>query len=220
MRKVLLFLSMLLLALTVNAQRYVRCYGAYPTYGRVVYHQPYYERPYVDVVYVEKVVREKKQPSQIVVNNYVVNEERKRYVQVNESFEYGDNSYVSIDTNEKCLTTPTFDYDDMWSQTIWFKEDSYRKIRTDGKIALENIALFLEEHKDAKIIIEGYASRRHGTYSYNKNLAANRLKTISHYLVNVYHINWDRIEMKVIGSDDAKYDEDSWNQCVVINCKR
>ena len=140
----------------------------------------------------KKIVKnEPKEPMQIVVNNYVVDNTIKE-----RSYSNNDCDYVSIDTNECFIETSTFNYDDMWSQTIWFKEGSYRKIRTDGKIALENVARFLQDHLDAKIVLEGYASRRCGTYRYNKDLASNRLRTISSYLVNTYHINWDRIEMR------------------------
>lgn len=206
MKKIYLFFSLLLLSITVSAQHLK------------YYHRPriVYEAPYVDVMYVKKVVKnEPKEPTQIVINNYVVDDNKKRPYKNN-----NDCEYVSIDTSECLLESPTFSYDDMWSQTIWFKEGSYRNIRTDGKIALDNVAIFLQEHLDAKVVLEGYASRRHGTYSYNKDLASNRLRTISSYLVNVYHINWDRIEMKVIGTDNAKYEIDKWNQCVVINCKQ
>lgn len=206
MKKFYLFFSLVLLSLTVSAQHWR------------YYHRPkvIYETPYVDVIYVKKIVKnEPKEPMQIVVNNYVVDNTIKE-----RSCSNNDCDYVSIDTNECFIETSTFNYGDMWSQTIWFKEGSYRKIRTDGKIALENVAHFLQDHLDAKIVLEGYASRRYGTYRYNKDLASNRLRTISSYLVNTYHINWDRIEMKVIGTDDSKYDTDSWNQCVVINCKQ
>lgn len=217
MKRFCLLFSLLLLAITVNSQRVVY----HHTYARP--HRVIYERPYVDVMYVEKVVKSKQhQPNQIVINNYVVNDNDDVYNRNNRKrcFDEDEKEFVSIDTNECLIERSTFDYDDMWHQTIWFKRGSYRKIRTDGKIALENVAMFLQEHNDAKIVLEGYASRRYGTYDYNKSLASNRLKTISSYLVNVYHINWDRIEMKVIGTDDSRYDTDEWNQCVVINCKR
>lgn len=197
MKNFYLFFSLLLLPITVSAQHWKQ--------------RVFYERPYVDIVYVKKVVKPK--PTQVVVNNYIIDGNNQQPYNNN-------NDYVSIDTNECLVETSTFDYDDMWSQTIWFKEGSYRNIRTDGKIALDNVAKFLQEHLDAKVVLEGYASRRHGTYSYNKSLAQNRLRTISSYLVNVYHINWDRIEEKVEGTDDVKYEIDKWNQCVVINCKR
>lgn len=120
----------MLLSITVSAQHWK------------YYHRPriVYGTPCVDIMYVKKVVKnEPKEPTQIVVNNYIVDND----VRKNQHYNNNDCDYISIDTNECLVETSAFDYDDMWSQTIWFKEGSYRKIRIDGKIALENVAQFL-----------------------------------------------------------------------------
>lgn len=217
MRKFIFLFSMLLLAITVNAQ-YYRC--AVPHYG---HHHPrtHVVREYIPY-YEEKVVyvREKPQRNSVVVNNYIINDNKREVVR-NQNI-CDDNEYFDLNiVNEKpTVNNQNFDYDDMWSQTVWFKRGSYNNLRNDGKIALDNVYKFLREHSDAKIILYGYASRKYGTYEYNKDLAKKRLYTVSDYLVNVYRLDWSRIEMRVIGTNSAEYDEDSWNQCVVIKCER
>lgn len=221
MRRIIFLFSMLLLAITVNAQYYRR---VIPYYGHHVHyhpsthvvvreHVPYYEEK---VVY----VREKPQRNSVVVNNYIVNNNKREIVRNQNNCD--DNEYFDLNNvNETTIVNnQSFDYDDMWSQTVWFKRGSYSKLRNDGKIALDNVHKFLCEHSDAKIVLYGYASRKYGTYDYNKDLAKKRLYTVSDYLVNVYRLDWSRIEMRVVGTSSAEYDEDSWNQCVVIKCER
>lgn len=211
MKRIIFLFSLLILVITVNAQHYRVYHRHYPRHRKVyIEHRvPYYER---EVVY----IKEKPKREQIVVNNLIVNDHKHNRCD-------DENEYISLEyennTNNQINTTRNFDYEDMWSQTIWFKSGSYNKIRTDGKIALDNVYNFLSKYSDAKIVLYGYASRRYGTYNYNKNLAEKRVRTISNYLVNVYQLDWSRIDMRVIGTDSAEYDEDKWNQCVVIKCE-
>ena len=63
-----------------------------------------------------------------------------------------------------------------------------------------------------------YASKRHGSYDYNKNLSRNRCIGAKQYLEQYYNIEGSRIEMFVHGTDNQLYSIDKWNRCVVIKC--
>ena len=213
MRKIVALLSLLLLVITVNAQP-PRHHGRHFSGHRTVYFTPHRQIPcYEEIVVLTQRERPKKEV--IVVNNYI-EREKVRTVE-------NEDEYLSLDCNQPIredIDNVSFDYSDMWSQTIWFKEDSYKKIRTDGQIALHNVAKFLSEHSDATVVLYGYASRRHGTYGYNMKLASNRVKNVKSYLSNLYEVDWSRIKCCVIGTSAQEYDTDMWNQCVVIKCER
>lgn len=104
-----------------------------------------------------------------------------------------------------------------WKQTIWFREDRY-KINTEyNHIALYNIAHYLESNPCFKILITGYASKKHGSYAYNQQLAAKRCYAVKNYLVDVYNVHPNRIYVKIRGTNNPEYYIDKWNQCVIIN---
>lgn len=214
MKRLIFLFSVLMLSLTVFGQYHHRVrhhhYG-----GHVVIrsHAPMVYYDDVEVIYVtKKKVREEKQ--NIVINNNIMMHNREVDRSDNEK------EYITLDYDENVVCkSNSFDYDDMWNQTVWFKEGSYKKLRTDGEITLANVAKFLEEHVDAKVVLYGYASRRYGTYDYNKQLASNRIRSVSNYLVNVHQIDWSRIKSCVVGTDEAEYSIDKWNQCVVIKCE-
>lgn len=110
-------------------------------------------------------------------------------------------------------------FSQMWKQTVWFHEDCYQLTHNDNYITLDNVATFLNEQINCNIIIYGYASKKHGSYTYNKILAAKRCKSVKSYLTNKYNINPSRITIIVKGTDTPEYYIDNWNQCVVIKAQ-
>lgn len=104
-----------------------------------------------------------------------------------------------------------------WKQTIWFREDQYKLNKTYNHVSLHNIGEFLLEHPCTTILITGYASKRHGSYQYNQQLAAKRCYSVRDYLVDYYSINPKRIYIKIRGTNNPEYYVDKWNQCVIIN---
>lgn len=175
---------------------------AYPTYQTVVVR----ERPKVVVV---------EEPNDVVYYHkkpkvtHVYEEEERQVMRCNDEI---------INVDEAMVKEPRFTYSDMWKQTVWFNEDSYKIKLEPNKITLENVSSFLYENPDANITIYGYASKRHGSYEYNKQLASNRCRSVRMYLVDEYQIPYSRIKLVVRGTDSPEYYVDKWNQCVVIKC--
>lgn len=203
MKRLFLITTLLfILTLPMYSQYYCRRYTAYPR--RIVVHR---EVPvYVTVKNHPKIVvlEEETEPNII-------------YSQKNESIKYTD-EYDDI-LNVQFEDDNKISYDQMWKQTIWFKEDRYEINKEYNKVTLDNVAKFLYDNPSANINIYGYASKKHGSYMYNKQLAANRCQETKLYLMHTYNIDSERISMIVKGTDSPEYYVDKWNQCVVIKCK-
>lgn len=191
------------------------------------HHRNYYYRPprRVNVVSipVQQTIVVRERPKTVIVEepNEVVYYRKKPKV----THVYGeeepqvtmcDDEIINVD--DDIVREPNFSYSDMWKQTVWFREDSY-KIRLDAnKITLDNVSTFLYDYPSATITIYGYASKRHGSYDYNKQLAANRCVSVRNYLIEKYGIPFERMSIVVRGTDSPEYYIDKWNQSVVIKC--
>lgn len=212
MKRLILFLVITLSFITTKAQYY-----------RYDYHicEPYVDRVY-HVAPVHMKVR--KSPKVIVVEEEenVIYYHKKKEPKVTHVYEdkisasYCNESKDEIIDIDDCNTT--IKYSQMWKQTIWFNEDAYKINKDYNKVTLDNVALFLREHPNVHIKVYGYASKKHGSYEYNKQLAANRCKMTKEYIINEYNINPSRIKLCVRGTDTPEYYVDKWNQCVIIKC--
>lgn len=151
-----------------------------------------------------------------VPNGYTQPTVKQEYITNNNVYNVYTNTQNETSCDEEINVT--MGYSDMWKQTVWFHEDKYLLNTEYNKIALTNVADFMHNYSDCEIVIYGYASKRHGSYSYNKNLAAKRCVSVKAYLTS-HGIDKHRITMIVKGTDNPEYYQDNWNQCVIIKCK-
>ena len=81
---------------------------------------------------------------------------------------------------------------------------------------VDQLATYLKQNGDAKVVINGYASPE-GKKSYNEKLAQKRADKIKDILVKKYNISASRIEAKGMGVGSI-YNDPSWNRvsiCVI-----
>lgn len=93
-------------------------------------------------------------------------------------------------------------------------------ITADQQPNVEMIASYLKNHKDAKVIVKGYASPD-GPLEVNIKLAQARAESVKNALVNKYKIAANRIEASGEGIGNM-FQEESWNRvsiCTVEDAK-
>lgn len=93
-------------------------------------------------------------------------------------------------------------------------------ITADQMPNVEMIASYLKNHKDASVIIKGYASKD-GPEDVNIKLAAARAESVKNALINKYGIKASRIKAEGQGIGEM-FEEESWNRvsiCTVENSK-
>lgn len=212
MKRLILLLGLLVAYVTSSAQYYhYEHYYACNHYINRVYH--------VSPVY----MKVRKAPRVIVVEeeNNVIYYHKKKSPQITHVYENNSTSNYN-NTNDEIIniddSNNSISYDKMWKQTIWFNEDAYKINKDYNKVTLDNVARFLKEHHNVSINVYGYASKKHGSYEYNKQLAANRCISTKNYMSSEYDISPSRIKICVRGTDNPEYYVDKWNQCVIIKC--
>ena len=92
---------------------------------------------------------------------------------------------------------------------IFYKIGS-SKIGADQQPNVEMVASYLKAHKDAKVVVKGYASKD-GNLEFNKKLAAARAESVKTMLVNKYDIAADRITAEGEGIGEM-FSENDWNR--------
>ena len=92
---------------------------------------------------------------------------------------------------------------------IFYKIGS-SKIGPDQQPNVEMVASYLKNHKDAKVIVKGYASKD-GNLEFNKRLAAARAESVKTMLVDKYDISADRITAEGEGIGEM-FSENDWNR--------
>lgn len=93
-------------------------------------------------------------------------------------------------------------------------------ITKDQQPNVEMIADYLKNHKDAKVLVKGYASQD-GNLDFNTKLAKNRAEAVKDALVKKYNINANRIVAEGEGIGHM-FSEDSWNRvsiCTIEDAK-
>lgn len=109
-------------------------------------------------------------------------------------------------------------------ETVKVEKQDYVVTFSQGKSNIEStqmpyidqLATYLKQHANAKVVISGYASPE-GKKSYNEKLAQKRADKVKDVLVKKYNISSDRIEAKGMGIGSI-YNDPSWNRvsvCVV-----
>ena len=90
-------------------------------------------------------------------------------------------------------------------EPIFFGFDQY-SIGSEERAKLQNIASFLKETPEARVLVEGYCDWK-GTPSYNKSLGDRRASSVKDYLVDL-GIEPSRVEVISIGDEIATPDAD------------
>ena len=92
---------------------------------------------------------------------------------------------------------------------IFYKVGS-SKITIDQQPNVEMVASYLKNHKDAKVVVKGYASQD-GNLEFNKKLAAARAESVKTMLIKKYGIAADRITAEGEGIGHM-FSENDWNR--------
>ncbi|MCR5679538.1 MAG: OmpA family protein [Prevotella sp.] len=82
---------------------------------------------------------------------------------------------------------------------------------------LEQVAKFMKENKDAKIMVVGYADKGTGNARLNKMYAQKRAETFKKDLVEKYNCNADMITIDSKGDTVQPFEENDKNRCVIID---
>ena len=87
------------------------------------------------------------------------------------------------------------------------------KITADQQPNVEMVASYMKNHKDAKVVVKGYASQD-GNLEFNKKLAAARAESVKTMLVKKYGIKADRIQAEGEGIGHM-FSENDWNRVAI-----
>ena len=86
-------------------------------------------------------------------------------------------------------------------------------ITADQMPNVEMVASYLNNHKDSKVVVKGYASQD-GNLEFNKKLAAARAESVKNALVKKYGIAADRITAEGEGIGHM-FSENDWNRVAI-----
>lgn len=169
----------------------------------------------------------------VVENNYQPEEEEyyePETVYVEKPVVVEEAPQVNIKVNEvretPVYTAPTttgIDYSQMWRISFWFNcgssNSDYYKDKANA-INLKNIVIFMNEHPDAGVVLDGYASKHCGSDEINYRLARDRANYIKNCLIKK-GIESCRIRVVYCYVPQQYYDEKpEYNQCVVAHAER
>lgn len=88
---------------------------------------------------------------------------------------------------------------------------------TDAEMVnVYNVAMWMKEHPNQKIVIKGYADEATGTSDYNMQLSRERAQNVYNALVGDYGINSNRLSIQAEGSNTQPYDTNDWNRIVIF----
>lgn len=84
-------------------------------------------------------------------------------------------------------------------------------------VNIYNVAQWMEQNPDAKVVIKGYADKDTGTSEYNMSLSKKRAEAVYNILVNDYKVKASRLSIHAAGSDTQVYDTNNWNRIVIFS---
>ncbi len=90
------------------------------------------------------------------------------------------------------------------------------KVSKMEQVNVYNMAQWMKDNTDAKVIITGYADKKTGSANYNQGLSERRAKAVYDMLVNKYGINPNRLQTAAEGSNQQIYDVNNWNRIVTF----
>lgn len=100
--------------------------------------------------------------------------------------------------------------------TVRFTINSAR-VSSEEMVNVYNVAQYLKQNPNAKIVITGYADKNTGTASYNQKLSERRAQAVYDILVNDYGIAPNRLTKQAEGSSSQPYDTNNWNRIVIFS---
>ena len=80
---------------------------------------------------------------------------------------------------------------------------------------IEMVAKYMRNHKDAKLMISGYASPE-GDKEKNQKLSEQRAEAVKQALINRYKIDANRLSTEGMGATDELYEEIDFNRIVIF----
>ena len=91
------------------------------------------------------------------------------------------------------------------------------KVSRSDKVTLYDVAKYMNENEDVKVVINGYADKKTGTAEYNKALSERRANAVKKILVE-NGVDESRMTINANGGDAQPYaDTNNWNRVVLIN---
>lgn len=119
--------------------------------------------------------------------------------------------YEKLSGGNTALNTGTEDGNDMQirynqgkvAANLFYAHNIY-KLSAENKVKMDEIVVFLNKNKDAKILVSSHASLS-GSNEYNSQLSRRRMQEVVDYLIAA-GISEDRFEGKYFGSDNPLVD--------------
>ncbi|MDE5841070.1 MAG: OmpA family protein [Muribaculaceae bacterium] len=108
---------------------------------------------------------------------------------------------------------------EMLRRDIFFRINTY-SITKDEMFKVNEVAEFLKNHPNAKVVITGYADKGTGTLAINLRLSKQRAEVVANTLKKNYNIAADRIIVKSMGeAEEQPYADPVDNRVAICVCE-
>ncbi len=108
---------------------------------------------------------------------------------------------------------------EMLRRDIFFRINTYN-ITKDEMYKVNEVAQFLKDHPNAKVVITGYADKGTGTLAINLRLSKQRAEIVANTLKKNYNIAADRIIVKSMGeAEEQPYADPVDNRVAICVCE-
>ncbi len=108
---------------------------------------------------------------------------------------------------------------EMLRRDIFFRINTYN-ITKDEMFKVNEVAEFLKNHPNAKVVITGYADKGTGTLAINLRLSKQRAEVVANTLKSKYNIAADRIIVKSMGeAEEQPYADPVDNRVAICVCE-
>ncbi|MDE6636726.1 MAG: OmpA family protein [Muribaculaceae bacterium] len=108
---------------------------------------------------------------------------------------------------------------EMLRRDIFFRINTYN-ITKDEMYKVNEVAEFLKNHPNAKVVITGYADKGTGTLAINLRLSKQRAEVVANTLKSKYNIAADRIIVKSMGeAEEQPYADPVDNRVAICVCE-
>ncbi len=108
---------------------------------------------------------------------------------------------------------------EMLRRDVFFRINTYT-ITKEEMVKVNEVAEFLKNHPNAKVVITGYADKGTGTLAINLRLSKQRAETVANTLKTKYNIAADRIVVKSMGeAEEQPYADPVDNRVAICVCE-
>ena len=108
---------------------------------------------------------------------------------------------------------------EMLRRDVFFRINTYT-ITSEEMVKVNEVAEFLKDHPNAKVVVTGYADKGTGTMAINLRLSKQRAQTVANTLTSKYHIAADRIIVKSMGeAEEQPYADPIDNRVAICVCE-